>query len=422
MVSNGDDVGDGAAPRLHYGWVVLVLCTLTVFASLGLGRFGYTSLLPPMQAGLGMNNAVAGMLATANLTGYLLLCVAGGALASRFGPRAVITAGLLLVGSSMLLTGIARNVGEVAAWRAVTGIGGGASNVPAMGMLAAWFASRRRGLAAGVGVAGSSFALIVVGPAVPAILSRLGPEGWRACWFLFGAVTLVLAAATGLFMRNRPAELGLRPLGGGAGTTPQQQTAPGRARWRDVYRAGAVWKLGLVYVAFGFSYIIYLTFFTKRLIFDGGYTPQAAGELFMVLGWCSLVCGLLWGSVSDWIGRKGALVIVYLLHTAAFAIFALWPARTGFTVSAVLFGLSAWSIPAIMAATCGDVLGPRLAPAALGFITLFFGLGQAAGPAVAGALADRYDSFVPAYLLAAAVALAGAAGAAALPRTGPVRG
>ena len=56
-------------------------------------------------------------------------------------------------------------------------------------------------------------------------------------------------------------------------------------------------------------------------------------------------------------------------------------------ISAILFGLSAWSIPAIMAAACGDALGPRLAPAALGFITLFFGIGQALGPAVAGAIA-----------------------------------
>jgi len=44
-----------------------------------------------------------------------------------------------------------------------------------------------------------------------------------------------------------------------------------------VYRSLSVWHLGLIYVAFGFSYIIYMTFFTKYLITKGGYTPQAAG-------------------------------------------------------------------------------------------------------------------------------------------------
>jgi MFS family permease len=175
--------------------------------------------------------------------------------------------------------------------------------------------------------------------------------------------------------------------------------------------------VGLVYVAFGFSYIIYMTFFTKCLVAEGGYTKEAAGSLLMTMGWVSLLCGLIWGTVSDKIGRKSALIIVYLIHTVAFSLFALWPARTGFTLSAILFGLSAWSIPAIMAALCGDMLGPRLAPAALGFITLFFGIGQALGPTVAGALADATSSHLPGFLLAGGVALLGAIGASLLHRT-----
>ncbi len=134
----------------------------------------------------------------------------------------------------------------------------------------------------------------------------------------------------------------------------------------------------------------------------------------MVMGWFSLVCGLLWGGISDLIGRKWALVIVYLIQVAAYSLFALWRVPFGFTLSAILFGLTAWSIPAIMAATCGDMLGPRLAPAALGFITLFFGIGQALGPSIAGALADVSGSFFSAFLLAAGIALLGAVGSSFL--------
>jgi len=219
----------------------------------------------------------------------------------------------------------------------------------------------------------------------------------------------LLAVAGYLLLRNRPSEKGLKPLGADAG---EPATGP-RAKalqWGRVYRSGAVWHLGLVYVAFGFSYIIYMTFFAKRLIAEGGYAPGAAGRLFMTMGWFSLLCGI-WGMVSDVIGRKRALIIVYLIHTIAFSLFALWPAPPGFTLSAILFGLSAWSIPAIMAATCGDVLGPELAPAALGFITLFFGIGQAIGPIAAGAIADAVSSFSPTFLLAAGIALLGALGA-----------
>ncbi len=409
---------DAPRGRYHYAWAIMVMGTLVVFASLGLARFGYSIVLPAMQQGLGMDSTQAGVLATANLLGYLTLAVAGGALASHLGPRMVISVGLAVAGLGMLLTGLAHTFAEAAAWRALTGIGSGASNVPVMGLLVGWFAARRRGLAAGVAAAGSSVALILLGPTVPLILAAGGADGWRTCWFAFGALALSLALLSAVVLRNRPEDLGLPPLGSEPAVAAAPSTGPQALRWGAVYRAPAVWHLGLVYVAFGFSYIIYMTFFVKGLVSDGGYTPRAAGHLFMVMGWCSLLCGVIWGTVSDHIGRKRALVAVYVIQAVAFALFALWPQPAGYTLSAILFGLTAWSIPAIMAAACADTLGGRLAPAALGFITLFFGIGQALGPTVAGAMADATGSFGAAMLLAAGVAALGALAAGLLRQAG----
>lgn len=397
------------ASQFHYAWVILAVGTLVVFCALGLARFGYTMVLPAMQAGLGLSNTQAGGLATANLIGYLALSVIGGALAARYGPRIVITAGLIAAAAGMLLTGLSDSFADAALWRAVTGMGSGASNVPAIGLLAAWFVQRRRGLAAGIGVTGSSFALIVLGFFVPPILDGYGFNGWRMCWFYFAGITLGTAVFSFIILRNCPSDLGLLPLGAPKGISTATVVAR-ELNWSSVYRSGIVWHLGLIYVAFGFSYIIYMTFFTKYLITEGGYTPLEAGRLFMIMGWFSLLCGLFWGSVSDRLGRKTALVAVYIIQAFAFSLFALWPSSPGFVLSAVLFGFSAWSIPAIMAATCGDLLGPRLAPAGLGFITLFFGIGQAAGPGVAGIIADASHTLSPALLLASGVALLGAVG------------
>lgn len=399
--------------RFHYAWVVLAIATLVVFGAIGMARFGYTVVLPAMQEDLGLDNTQAGVLATANLIGYLALSAIGGALAARYGPRTVVSVGLILTGVGMLLTGLAHGFLLTAVWRALTGIGGGASNVAAMGMLTAWFTTRRRGLASGIAVTGASFGLILIGPLVPRILSAYGGNGWRMCWFIFGGVTLLLAVVCLVLLRNQPSEIGLKPFGADSEELP---SGPGTKaiQWGRVYRSVAVWQLGMVYFAFGFSYIIYMTFFVKHLVAEGGYTQEAAGNLFMMMGWFSLLCGVIWGAVSDIIGRKRALMIVYLMHTAAFSVFALWPSPFGFTFSAILYGLSAWSIPAIMAAACGDVLGPKLAPAAFGFATLFFGIGQAIGPSVAGALADATGSFSPALLLAAGVAFLGSVGASLL--------
>lgn len=396
-----------SARRIHYAWVILAMGTLVVFGALGLARFGYGVILPAMQSSLSLSNTQAGALVTANLLGYLILSAVGGALAARYGARNVVAIGLALTGVGMLFTGLAGGFVAAMIWRTLTGVGSGASNVPAMGLVSTWFAKRQRGLASGIAVSGSSIALIGAGPLVPRLLSVYGETGWRVSWFLFGGTTLALAVLDFVLMRNRPGEMGLSPAGDEAGNS-SAPTGDSRLDWSDVYGSLTVWHLGLVYIAFGFSYIIYMTFFTKYLIAEGGYSKEAAGALFMLVGWFSLFSGLIWGTVSDVIGRKRALIVVYLIHTLAFGLFGLWPAPSGLTLSAIVFGLAAWSIPAIMSATCGDLLGPRLAPAALGFITLFFGIGQAVGPSVAGLIADATGTFAPAFVLAAVVALLGA--------------
>lgn len=389
-----------------YCWVVLAVGTLAVLGALGLGRFGYTAVLPAMQAGLGMDNTQAGFMASINLIGYLTLSVIGGALSARFGPRRVVVVGLFFVATGMVMTGLSDTFLAAAAWRCVTGFGSGAANVAVMGMWGAWFPSRRRGLASGIAVTGSSLGLITVGPIVPKLLAGYGAGGWRVCWYYYAAATFLIALLAYIFIRQ--------PLT----VNPVDRATPAASKtglaWGLVYRSAPVWRLGIVYMANGFSYIIFMTFFIKRLVGEGGYSREAAGALFMTMGWASLFCGVAWGMVSDIIGRRRALITVYLIHTVAFATFALWPATTGFTVAAVLFGFTAWSIPAIMAATCGDILGSRLAPAALGFITLFFGIGQAVAPSLAGAMADAFGSFTYPYLLAATVAMIGAIGSTLL--------
>ena len=396
--------------RFHYGWIILALGMLAVFGSLGLGRFGYAMVLPDMKQGLQIGDTEAGAIATAGLLGYLALSVIGGILASRYGPRLVIAAGLATAGLGMILTGTANGFGQVLAAQLLTGMGSGAGNIPVVGLVASWVAPRRLGAASGIIVSGSSLGLVLVGFAAPLILASREEESWRLCWYVFGAITVALAVIAYVLMRNHPSEKNLKPMGA-AGNTPALAKRSSNLEWGKVYRSRAVWQLGMVYVAFGLSYIIYMTFFREQLAEAGEYTQREAGELYVTMGLISFICGPLWGHVSDRLGRKWALMMVYLIHVAAFSLFGLWTAPTGFMLSAILFGLSAWSIPAIMTAACGETVGYRLAPAALGFITLFFGIGQTIAPIIAGAMADAAGSLTPAYLFAAGMAFMGAVGA-----------
>jgi MFS family permease len=415
--------------------VILAVGTLCVFGAVGMGRFGYGMLVPSMQLGLGMNNVDAGILATANLVGYLVMSVIGGALATRFGARIVISAGMLLAGIGMVLTGWAALWMTAAVWRLLTGLGTGAVNVPTMGLVSAWFSRERRGLAVGVVLAGQAAALIVAGFLFPWILSVQGDmNGWRLCWHLVGGLTIVLGVVAILFMRNGIGDsaliMGRERAVSVAGISAEAMAGPTRGRdtaragvaeaglnWRLVYRSGHVVHLGMVYLTYGFSYIIFMTFFTTRLVSDMSFTEGTAGRLFMLLGLLSVFSAGLWGWVSDRVGRKPVIIVILSMLTASLAVLALPGSTASVLLSTVLFGLSSWSVPVLMAATCADAVGPRMGPAALGLITLFFGVGQAVAPTVAGAMADAANGFSSAFWLAAGVMGLGTLGAVPLRRS-----
>ncbi|MFH1114700.1 MAG: MFS transporter [Pseudomonadota bacterium] len=394
---------------LHYGWIVIFTGLLVTIGAHGFGRMSYTLILPAMKDGLHFNYAQLGLLGTGNFIGYLLMAIIGGFLAARFGTRIVIACALLLMGVTMVLTGMAETFRFAFAMRLLTGLGNGAAYVPAMALGSAWFSAERRGLATGIVSAGIGGGTMIAGLIVPVILGIYGAEGWRLAWYILGGAVLAIAGAAALLIRSRPDELGLNQVGKGpAAPNPGAPKVPAPLDWSGIYKMGRVWYLGLVYFMYGFSYIIYMTFFAAYLQKEMGLNPAQSGGLWALVGGLSIFCGVIWGGLSDVLGRARGSALAYLVLAVSYAVFALVKAESGFYLSAIVFGLTAWSIPTIMAAAAGDCVGPRLAPAGLGFITLFFGIGQALGPWIGGRIADMTGSFTGSFLLAVAVSLVGA--------------
>jgi hypothetical protein len=95
------------------------------------------------------------------------------------------------------------------------------------------------------------------------------------------------------------------------------------------------------------------------------------------------------------------MTMMFTLETAAALLFVFLPTTAGVVTSGILFGLTSMSMAGVIGAACGDRFGAALAPASLGFITLFAGAGQAVGPVIAGRMDDAFASFAPAYALSA---------------------
>jgi len=428
--------------RASYRWLVLGMAFLAVFGAIGLGRFGYSAILPAMQEALGITSAAAGGLASWNLAGYVTSAAVGGILASRFGPRLVVGIGSVVAAVGMLCTGLANELVAASAGRLLTGLGAGMVLVPSVALMSAWFGIAQRGMASAVVSSGSSLALVIAGPVVPRIIEAGGADGWRSAWYFFAGLTFVVGLLTFALQRNRPASSEPSASAESIWTAdpgvPRHACTPDEAAiavalstWSAVrrrarrskvdlariVRSGYAWHLGFVYLTFGFAYMIYFTFFQKRLIADVAMTSGAAGNLFLLVGIFSIFCGVLWGTVSDRIGRGRALALTFFLQAVAAVLFAWWPATPGLIVSVTLYGLTSLAVPGIVGAACGDHFGAVLASASLGLVTIFLGVGQVLGPYLAGKMADIFGSLQNSYLLAAAVFFVGSLLSLFLPRS-----
>lgn len=406
--------------RFHYGWVILLVGFIGVMGALGFGRFAYTPILPSMKEGLSLTYTQMGWIGTGNFSGYLVFSLLGGYLATRIGPRIVISVALVVVAVTLFLTGISQSFEFAFAMRTLTGMGSAASNVPIMALASAWFATSRRGMATGILVSGSSIALLFLGPLIPLILESFPGSAWRVCWYVLGGITLVIALLNYLFLRNRPEEMNLKAFGERSDLSSfSSPLAPSSFSMKKLYTSRALWHLALVFFTFGFSYIVFMQYFSAYLVNEAKLSLEKAGSYLMLLGILSIFCGPFWGTVSDFIGRKYGLALVLLTQASGYLIFGLVKSDAGYLASTILFGLTAWSVPSIIAAAVGDTVGPRLTPAALGFTILIMALGQALAPPIGGRIADLTGSFSWAFVLSALVAFTGMAGSLLLPSQNP---
>lgn len=402
--------------KTQYKWVIAFTGTAVIFACLGLGRFGLGMLLPAMGAALDLSYSHMGFISTGNFVGYMFAVAFASYVAQRIGARLTITLGLVLVGSTMIMVGRAEHYLQILPLYVATGIGSGLSNVPLMGLVSHWFIKEARGRAAGIMLSGNGIAILCAGLYIPWINTRFEVDGWRHGWVTLGIVVLGVAIMALVLLRNNPGnnevisasyqELSKNIKDKG------QDNSSGKSKRILIH-------LGVIYGLFGATYVVYATFIVTSLVDEYHFSEQVAGNFWAVVGALSIFSGPLFGWLSDRLGRRTGMLVVFTLFTLAYGLVGMQLPTIWLYVSIALYGVVVWSVPTIMAASVGDYLGPVQAGKAFGFITLFFGLGQIVGPALAGFLADASGTFRIAFGMCAAATMTAVILAFFLPKARP---
>lgn len=396
----------------HYGWAIIFVGTLILFACLGLARFAYGMLLPGMRGGLGLSYDQIGFISTGNFVGYLIAVIAAPAIIRRFQPRMTIVGGLLLIAICMLGISRSSSFEAVLFQYTVIGVGSGFALIPAVVLVSHWFRSTHRGLATGLMFMGIGAATIFAGLYIPTLDGGQSMSGWRSGWHVLGLITLVIVLISALLLRNDPAEIGREPFG----QKPQLQSDT-KAFQEKSGNARLLIHLGLVHFLFGITYMVYGSFIVTTMVEELSFPVARAGLFWAGVGFFSIFSGIGFGLLSDRISRRSALAVVFLVQTSSYLLVGLASEYSILLfLSVVLYGLSVWAVPTIMAAAASDYFGASLAVRAFSAVTLFFAVGQILSTGAAGLIAEATGSFTSAYLACAALTAIALILAISLPR------
>jgi predicted MFS family arabinose efflux permease len=183
-----------------------------------------------------------------------------------------------------------------------------------------------------------------------------------------------------------------------------EQKKTGSGSSPDVFRPldrKAVAHCGAIYFIFGFTYVIYATFIVTVLVNEYGFSEKVAGTFWAWVGLLSLFSGPVFGTLSDRLGRKAGLMLVFSIQTFSYLLVGLHLSGPALALSIGCFGIVAWSVPSIMIALVGDLVGSRNTVRVFGLITFVFGMGQISGPYLAGLIAEKTGNFSGSFLMAA---------------------
>ena len=351
-------------------WWVVVGLAMAPAVALGLARFAYALLLPPMREELGWSFAEAGAMNAANAAGYLTGALVAAPLGRRLGDRVVLAGGLLVTTLSIAASGLMSAFALLLVLRTIAGLAGALAFVAGAGLAtaaAAGGSSSRAPTVLGLYFAGAGLGVAASALAVPPLLPELG---WRAGWLALGGLSIVASAYAWLALRRVP--------------EPARAASAVPGRWSPATMAWTLFSYGL----FGAGYIAYATFIVAYLQGELGFGGGAVAVFWSVLGLASVVAAFAWGPLLGRLkGGWGTAATVGTVIVGA-VLPLVWTTPGGAYLSAALFGGSFLAVIAAVGSFARRTMPPHAWTAAIGTLTVAFGIGQCVGPVLSGVLSD----------------------------------
>lgn len=327
------------------------------------------------------------MAAIAPIVGY---CV------DRFGPRPVLTAGLLATAlGTFVMAGMTTQVTFFIAYSVVSALGFGIVSMHVVVASVAPLFERHRGLATGIATSGATGGQLLF---VPAFSIVLAAYGWRAGYVFMAALTLLTAAILWYALSN--------PSRKASGSRAASEDLSLKDRLKRVVGKKAFYALFVSFTLCGFTTAGVIETHFLPYAAMCGYGPVLSATAFGVLSAFNLLGMIGAGYLSDRMNNIVLLFSIYLLRALSFIalLYIGLDVRLLFAFS-IMFGLFDYSTVPVTANLVAKHLGLGSMGLVMGLLAMGHALGAAAGAWVGGLIFVAFTSYLYVWLGSVGLAL-----------------
>ncbi|OZM81382.1 MFS transporter [Pseudonocardia sp. MH-G8] len=332
-------------------------------------------LLPEIREEYAFSLDQSGLLATGFTLGLALTGIPAGYLLDRMSRRTIVVVSVVVYSLGTSAIPLAAGFADMAVYRLVSGVGEGVQATAIYAIIGAFF-FHRRALAAGF--IGLAFGLgVFLGPVIGQALAAAGGT-WRAPFYLFGVLGLVMAAVILVTVPRTMSEaVAGRAAAAGAGDFDHVPASPYNRNTLAFGTTSAV--SGLVFYGF---LGLYPTFLREELAFDAGQAALAAS----LIGFGAMTA-LPVGWLADRVDQR-ILMAVGFAGTSLTALLA-YQVATGVLAQYVLAFLIGMFASGVLFTNCTTVLQRSVRPEHVGRGAGLFTLTYYVAAAVSGLLFAR---------------------------------
>jgi sugar phosphate permease len=372
-------------PLLYQSWLTLCLGIAFYFSGF-FHRMVTAVMADQLMADFNIGAAALGNFSSFYYYSYVAVQIPTGILADYWGPRKLLTAGALLSSVGAFIFASAPSIHTANLGRLIIGASMGVAWVSILKLSTRWFKPNQFAIVTGLALCLGILGALSAGVPLRLLMTQFG---WRSIIFFAGTITLIIALAIWIFVRDDPVQKGYDSYATVASHSMHRSKTPILSDLSRVFRYQNTWILTIVPASLigptlAFAGLWGVPYLTTHY----GLSPvKSASLISALLIACALGAPIL-GALSEKTGRRKPIYffalclslcswipILFLQDLPLWLLIVLF-SMVGFATGAIVIGMAfvKESVPLALVGTVSGIsnmgmeMGPMILQPAIGLV------------------------------------------------------